>query len=156
MQLLRKFLCLDPRRRRAVGAVVALSAPVRLVARVASFDRARRVAHALAPRLAGPFTGAADATEEIAWALAAARLGIPTGRSCVAESIVAEALARASGLRASVVFGFRRDETGALKGHAWAQTAGGPLGNPAEAAPFPLAMRVPDRAERGSGARRSP
>lgn len=155
MQLLRKFLCLDPRRRRAVGAVVALSVPVRLLARVASFERARRVAHALAPRLAGPFTAAADAAQEIGWAISAARLGIPTRRACVAESIVAEALARASGVRASVVFGFRRDESGALKGHAWAQTASGPLGNSAEAAPFSMAMRVPDRAERESGARRS-
>lgn len=156
MQLVPKLMALEPRRKRALASVAALLLPARAMVRLSSFERARATAHGLAPRLVGPFRDAPDPGAEIAWAIAGVRRGLRTSRSCVAESIVAEALARAAGVPTSVMFGFRRDEKGALTGHAWAQSSLGPIANPAEAEPFSLILRAPGGAERRPGSRRYP
>jgi transglutaminase superfamily protein len=117
MRQIRATLALPPARRRVLFAAAALLLPVRVGIRYGSIRRVQRRSVRVAGWLLPP--APQDPERTIPWAVTTAARHVPGARHCLTKAIVGRSLLEAAGVPVSLRVGVRRDDDGAIRGHAW-------------------------------------
>ena len=85
------------------------------------------------------------------------RLFGASGGDCLQRSLLMFRELRDAGAQPSLVFGFRKEEDGRLRGHAWVVCGGTVSGDePSELARFQVAWTLPSEGTAGASARPTP
>jgi hypothetical protein len=131
---------LDSAERRLALEAALLTAAVRLGLSALSL----RTIGGLLARLSAARSRRTREVVTIARAATRAAAIVP-GSTCLVQALVAQALLRRRGHPARLRVGFRRDESGALAGHAWVESGSRVLDGAGQAARY-----APDPAGQGS------